>query len=203
MSSVQVTRWWFVRHAPVPCPHGRIYGQLDVACDTSDEDDFRQLAQRIPRPSVLVESGLVRCRQTAGALERAGMVLPPPVIEPEFLEQDFGRWQGRSWMELEAAKDPEIEAFWQDPALTAPPGGESFETVCQRTARALERLSTQHAGAEILAIIHAGTIRAALAHVLGLSPTAALRLSILPLSLSRLDVSAEGWRVECMNITAV
>ncbi|KAF0222030.1 MAG: Phosphoglycerate/bisphosphoglycerate [Rhodospirillaceae bacterium] len=196
-------RWWLVRHGPVPCPHGRIHGQLDVACDVSDVDDFRQLAQRVPSHAVLVESGLMRCRQTSGALEAAGMVLPPPLIEPDLMEQNFGRWQGRSWADLETAKEPELPDFWRDPAHTAPPGGESFAQLCQRVRAALERLSQDHAGRDIVAVIHAGSIRAALALALGLDPAQGLRFAVQPLSLTRLDVTAEGWRVECVNVTAV
>lgn len=196
-------RWWLVRHGPVPCPHGRIHGQLDVACDVSDDDDFRQLAQRVPSHAVLVESGLMRCRQTSGALEAAGMVLPPPLIEPDLIEQSFGRWQGRSWADLETAKEPELADFWRDPAHTAPPGGESFANVCQRVKAAMERLSHAHAGRDIVAVIHAGSIRAALALALGLDPAQALRFAIQPLSLTRLDATADGWRVECVNVTAV
>lgn len=199
-SSMLATRWWLVRHAPVPCPHGRVHGQLDVACDTSDDEDFAELARRLPVNPVLVESGLIRCRQTSGALEKAGLLLPPPIIEPELIEQNFGRWQGKSWMELDAAKDPDVAAFWADPAETAPPEGESFGNMCVRVARAMARLTEQHPNRDILAVVHAGTIRAALAAALGLQPAQALRFAVQPLSLTRLDATPEGWRVDCVNV---
>lgn len=198
-----MTRWWLVRHAPVPCPHGRITGTLDVACDTSDDEDFRQLARRLPANAALVESGLVRCRQTSGALEAAGLLLPPALVEPDLREQDFGRWQGKSWMELEAAKDPDLAGFWRDPAETTPPGGESFALVCARVRRALGRLSQDFAGRDVVAVVHAGTVRAALALALGLEPAQALRFAVQPLSLTRIDAMPEGWRVDCVNVTAV
>lgn len=194
------TRWWLLRHAPVPCPHGRINGRLDVACDTSEEEAFGSLARVLPVNPVLVESGLIRCRQTAGGLEAAGMLLPPPIVEPDLIEQDFGRWQGRSWMDLEAAKDPDLAAFWVDPAGTAPPGGESFAAMIGRVAGALENLTAAQAGRDILAIVHAGTVRAALATALDISPAQALRFSVHPLSLTRLDATSDGWRVEMVNV---
>ncbi len=197
-----VTRWWWLRHAPVPCPFGRIHGQLDVACDLSDTDDFRWLAGRIPANAVLVESGLIRCRQTAGGLETAGLLLPPPQVEPDLAEQDFGRWQGRSWPELEAAKDPDLKGFWCDPAGTAPPGGESFAAMVARVVDVVTRLEREHAGRDILVVAHAGTVRAAVALALGLSPATALRLAVQPLSLTRVDATIDGWRVECVNATA-
>ncbi|HSV30375.1 MAG TPA: histidine phosphatase family protein [Candidatus Omnitrophota bacterium] len=200
--TVPTTRWWLVRHAPVPCPQGRITGRLDVACDVSDEEDFRQLAARLPRNGMLVESGLMRCRQTAGALETAGLMLPPPIVEPELVEQNFGAWQGKSWLELEAAKDSGLAAFWADPAEATPPEGESFGTMCARVRRAILRLSEQNPGRDVVAIVHAGTVRAALAMALGLEPAQALRFVVQPLSLTRIDGTPEGWRVECVNVTA-
>ncbi len=194
------TRWWLLRHAPVPCPHGRINGRLDVACDTSEDEAFQGLVRVLPVNPVLVESGLLRCRQTAGALEAAGMLLPPPIVEPELVEQDFGRWQGRSWLELETAKDPDLAPFWADPAATAPPGGESFAAMIERVAGALENLTAAQAGRDILAIVHAGTVRAALATALDITPAQALRFAVHPLSLTRLDATSEGWRVEMVNV---
>jgi hypothetical protein len=37
-----------VRHAPVPNPEGRCYGQFDKDCDVSNEDLFRHQAKLLP-----------------------------------------------------------------------------------------------------------------------------------------------------------
>jgi len=160
---------------------------------------FRALARVLPANPALVESGLIRCRQTAGALEAAGLLLPPPIVEPDLIEQDFGRWQGRSWRDLEDAKDPDLAAFWHDPATGRPPGGESFAAMIPRVAAAMEGITAAQAGRDILAIVHAGTIRAALAQALDLGPAQALRFAVPPLSLTRLDATGDGWRVEMVS----
>jgi len=203
MSMLGATRWWWLRHAPVPCPEGRIVGCLDAACDVSDVEDFASLARILPANAVLVESGLMRCRQTVGALETAGLMLPPPEVEPDFAEQDFGLWQGRTWLELEAEKDPVLPDFWRDPACTAPPGGESFAEMAHRVAAAIDRLTRLHGSRDIVAVAHAGTVRSALAHALGLEPAQALQFAVQPLSLTRLDATADGWRVDCVNYMPV
>lgn len=199
MTTAPTTRWWWVRHAPVPDPEARIAGQLDLPCDTSDETWFAALAQRLPRNPVLVESGLIRCRQTIGALEAAGMALLPALVEPALVEQNFGRWQGRSWNALTAIKDPDLPAFWQAPAFATPPGGESFAAVVDRVGAAIGRLTADHAGRDIVAVVHAGTIRAALAMALGINPATALAFTIEPLSLTRLDATPGAWRVQGVN----
>jgi alpha-ribazole phosphatase len=47
--------------------------------------------------------------------------------------------------------------------------------------------------------VHSGTIRAVLAIALDLSPDAALRFVIDPLSLTRIDRLEGGWRVVAVN----
>lgn len=186
-------RWWLVRHAPVRGWDGRIYGCSEVPCDTADGAAFGALAAHLPGDAVLVESGLGRCRQTAVALVAAGARLPPPVVDADLAEQSFGDWQGLSWADI---PDPR---FWDAPTTTAPPGGESFAQVIARVGRSVARLSAAHAGRDIVAVVHAGTVRAALALALDLSPPAALRLVVDNLSLTRLDLTPQGWRVVAVN----
>ncbi len=192
-------RWWWLRHAPVPSPEARIHGRLDLPCDTSDTEDFAALARQLPRQAVLLESGLIRCRQTIGALEAAGVPLPPAQLEPDLVEQDFGAWQGHSWSELADAKDPDLPRFWKDPAGEAPPGGESFAQVIARVRGVLARQAEENPHRDIIAVAHAGTIRAALAVALELPPDVALRFAVDPLSLTRIDQVGESWRVVCVN----
>lgn len=198
--SVAVTRWWWLRHAPVPDPEHRICGRLDPPCDLSDSERFIALARHLPKQAVIVESGLLRCGQTLGAIEAAGLAMAPALIEPDLQEQDFGHWQGRRWDELDRLEEPLVTAFWQDPAGTAPPAGESFAMMIQRVRRSVERLSHHHEGRDIVAIAHAGTIRAALAIALDLPPPSALSFVIDPLSLTRLDQVSGGWRIGGVNL---
>ena len=48
-------------------------------------------------------------------------------------------------------------------------------------------------------VVHSGTIRAVLAIALDLAPDSALRFVIDPLSLTRIDRLADGWRVDAVN----
>ncbi len=180
-------RWWLLRHGPVPCPKGYIYGTEDLDCEPGSPAPA--LRASLPKRALLVESGLRRCRQTSLALG----LTAAPVIEPDLIEQNFGLWQGKNWNTLE---DPGLVAFWDNPARIAPPGGESFAEVCLRVRRGIERLSRQTAEGDIIAVVHAGTIRAALALALDLSPEAALRILVAPLSLSLLRLGEGGWQVE-------
>ena len=48
-------------------------------------------------------------------------------------------------------------------------------------------------------MVHSGTIRAALAIALELTPEQALRFAVEPLSLTRIDRVAGGWRIVGVN----
>lgn len=203
---LDATRWWWIRHAPVPDPENRIVGRMDVACDTSDRDSFALLAERLPRGASLLVSPLLRTRQTADALEIAGARLTEPQEDPALVEQDFGSWQGQTWGGLASAhpRNAVLEAFWRRPGSVAPPGGESFAAVCDRVGAAVSAWSARLGIRDVVVVSHAGPIRAAVAQALDLSPDTALRLVIDPLSVTRIDRfegSPPGWAVVCLNET--
>ncbi|HEY7548705.1 MAG TPA: histidine phosphatase family protein [Hyphomicrobiaceae bacterium] len=201
-----VTRWWWIRHAPVP-DGGRIYGQRDLPCDCSDAEVFAGLAAGLPADAVWVTSGLRRARQTAEAIRSAEpgkFAGVAPAALAEFDEQHLGEWQGLERKAFYAARNVGTQTLWFAPADERPPGGESFTDLVRRVAPAIERLTAQHRGRDIVAVTHGGTIRAAIALALGLAPQAALAFSADNCSLTRLDhLSADGgsglWRIVTVN----
>ncbi|MBM3542777.1 MAG: histidine phosphatase family protein [Alphaproteobacteria bacterium] len=200
-----VTRWWWVRHAPVADDGGRIYGQLDLVADVSDRAAFQSLAQRLPKDAVWLTSHLSRTRDTAQAIVREGLTAPAFKADAELAEQSFGDWQGQPRREI-YARFSAWPGFWLAPADHAPPGGESFAQMVARVRAAVRGHTSAHAGRDIVAVTHGGTIRAALAVALDLAPAAALGFSVDNLSLTRLDhiatpngEGAGAWRVVGVN----
>lgn len=196
------TRWWWVRHAPVMDDRGCIYGQLDLSADCSDRPAFEGLARRLPQGAVWLTSHLMRTKETAAAIQAAGLPAPAPREDRALAEQSFGAWQGQKRAEIHR-RFSAWPGFWLAPADHAPPEGESFATVVARVAQAIARHTASHAGQDIVAVAHGGTIRAALAVALDLAPAAALAFSVDNLSLTRLDHiagdGAEAWRVVTVN----
>jgi len=180
--------------------------QLSVARFAADQQ-IRELFAKEGGPQAQ-ENWMQTARAIAahrnGALE--------PLVEPLLVEQHFGAWQGLSHAELAARRDGAWHRFWLAPADEAPPGGESFVQVVERVGRAVRQLSETHAGRDIVAVAHGGTIRAALALALELEPERALALSVDNCSLTRLEHiagpasshaqapdGAEVWRVVRVN----
>ncbi|NQV84650.1 MAG: histidine phosphatase family protein [Rhodospirillales bacterium] len=204
------TRWWWVRHAPVVGVEGVIYGSNDVECDVSNAADFGALAKTLPKDAVWVTSHLSRAIKTARTIAEAGLEMSAPMIEEQLAEQNFGDWQGLSWDTM-AETDPEsYAAFWADPTRNRPPGGESFADVITRTGDVIERLNAEHKGRDIVAVVHGGTIRAALSVALGLNPVQGMSIRVDTLSVSITEHLCEGllqgrggeWRVVGVNRVA-
>ena len=208
MNQPTVTRWWWVRHAPAFRINGGVYGDDDVACDTTDEASFRGLARLLPDNAIWVTSHLSRTKLTAAAIVNGGAKGPEPLVEPMVErglgEQGFGDWQGMTHAEIEAANPELYHKFWLAPADHAPPGGESFMDVIERVRAVVERMTADYSGRNIIAVAHGGTIRAALAIALGVDADRALPFCTENLYVTRLDhVDGPGaggdWRIVTVN----
>ncbi|WP_213772839.1 histidine phosphatase family protein [Bradyrhizobium sp. dw_78] len=203
-SGVVATRWWWVRHAPVREDGGCIYGQKDIACDTSDRDVFQAVAKILPRTAVWFASNLKRTHQTADAIWAAGFPRPESMMhEAAFAEQHLGEWQGLNRAAFFASRPTSVGSYWFAPIDDQAPGGESFMDLYNRTRGAVERISQEHRGKDIIAVAHGGTIKAAVGLALGNQPERGLAFTIDNCSVTRLDHLAgdghSGWRIPMVN----
>jgi alpha-ribazole phosphatase len=179
---------WLIRHAPVDGPRGVIHAP-DAPADLSDTAAIAALKAKLPLAAFAVCSPARRTRETARAL---GL---DAAEDAAFREQDFGAWTGRRHNDLVAELGAAYREFWKAPAANRPPDGESF---VDQIARARAGLASLPAG-DVVLVVHSGTIRAVLAIALDLAPDSALRFVIDPLSLTRIDRLANGWRVVAVN----
>jgi alpha-ribazole phosphatase len=204
-----MTRWWWVRHAPVTQDGGCIYGQADLDCDCTSEPLFNSLESYLPHEAVWVTSNLRRTHQTAQAIlaRRNGETPPVPLIVPELAEQHLGEWQGLDRATFFGGRIPRPDSYWFGPAQERPPGGESFEDLVERVSPAITRINGLHAGRDIVAVTHGGTIRAALTLALGTPAQTSLAFAVANCSVTRIDHvrigDQHGWRVAVVNHIAV
>src|SRR6202171_3614542 len=160
-SGVVATRWWWVRHAPVREDDGCIYGQKDLGCDTSDRVVFEAIGKILPRNAVWYASHLKRTHQTADAIWAAGF--PKPSTMPHvaaFAEQHLGEWQGMNRAAFIASRPAGSHRF-ADIGVPAR-GGESFMDLYNRVRGAILRINSDHAGRDVIAVAHGGSIKAAI-----------------------------------------
>lgn len=203
-AGVVATRWWWVRHAPVREDGGCIYGQKDLGCDCSDRVVFDAVGRILPRDAAWFCSNLKRTHQTADAIWAAGFPKPERMQqEPDLAEQHLGEWQGLNRAAFFASRPIAVGSYWfadiDDPA----PGGESFMDLYTRVRSAVERINVSHAGRDVIAVAHGGTIKAAVGLALDGQPERGLAFTIDNCSVTRLDHLASdghsGWRIPFVN----
>ena len=200
--NVVVTRWWWVRHAPVRNDGGNIYGQSDIACDTSETYVINAVAKVLPCSVVSYSSNLKRTHQTAEAIWEAGFPRPASMKwEADLAEQNLGRWQGMNRAEFIASRP--VGASWFADINEPAHGGESFMDLYNRTRRTIERIYGEAGGQDSIAVAHGGTIKAALGLALDGQPERGLSFDIDNCSVTRLDHFASPertvWRLPMVN----
>ncbi len=178
-----------------------MYGAMDVAlCDITLREEaasYRWLASRLPSPARWVVTPLSRTRATAAAVFAAGYPEAGFVTEPDLQEQHLGEWQGLSHDAFAERLRQPPHPFWPHHGEERPPGGESFGDVVARVGPVIERLAD--GGGDVVVVAHGGSIRAAVAHAMGLTAHQALAFSIKNLSLTRLERQGGDWRVAAVN----
>ena len=105
----------------------------------------------------------------ARAAETARIVLGerdvPLRLDPDWREMRFGAWEGLTWEQICAARP----ALDRDAATTvrtyAPEGGETFDELCARVRRAVDRaVADVSDDGVVLVATHAGPLHALLDH---------------------------------------
>lgn len=143
-----------------------------------------------PAPERIVVAPSPVARQTVEAMGLNALV------DPALADIDHGAWRGRSLAQIQASTPEALMGWIADPAVGAP-GGETFDAVQARVSAWVEEQAS--ADLRILAVTHQPVMRAALAHVLQIPPSAAFRIDIAPLSLLTLSFNRQ-WRFQGLSV---
>lgn len=182
-----------IRHTAPDVAPGVCYGRLDVALRPSRGDAFDPIVAKLPDLEAVWTSPLARCRSLAERI--AGPNRKTPRVDPRWSELDFGRWEGKSWSEIDRKEsDPWAHDYWN----VAPPGGETYRRLYDRVAEALGNLTAQPVQ-RVAVVSHAGPIRAALAQCLGLQPDQYHDIALDYGGVTLLDWSDDAWRLKYLN----
>lgn len=147
-----------LRHTRPQGADGLCYGRTDLPLAAGLSNSVARLNDGLPRVERIVTSPLSRCRILADALGRARGL--PVEIDPDLIEMDFGAWENVPWDRI--PRD-EIDAWSKDFMEARPHGGERVRDLAQRVGLAIDRLGGGRR--PVLAVTHAGVIKAVLAHL--------------------------------------
>jgi alpha-ribazole phosphatase len=141
----------FYRHPQPDVQAGLCYGRLDVDVHPNAITSIRNACSNPPHFSSIVSSPAKRALALAEPL--AATTRATLTTDAQWMEMDFGAWEGRLWSEIDRA---ESDPWASDPFHLSPPNGETFASVVQRVKSALAECLPNTA-----IIAHAGPIRAA------------------------------------------
>lgn len=172
------TRVFVMRHGPTTFnKEKRVQGNVDTDIVSAHSVAFfeRIGAKNIPKPDVIVISGLKRARQTADALQQyLGWSDIEIIVNEGFNEKKWGVMEGLTHAEARnlllqdeelVQKYPYLETeetlktVWDDQTFKPPGGGESLEEVAVRVKEALKELYNLYPNKNVLLVTHAGVLQ--------------------------------------------
>ena len=171
-----ITEFFFVRHAPVIKEAGALPAHDPNIVDQAYA--VAEIAKTLPQKADWHISPLQRCRQTA-ALFRDVLRPESETMNSALKEQNFGQWHGqkieRVWEQIKQGPRHNWGFIMPD---MVPPQGESFDAQISRVAKWCQEIEAGSYTKPQIVFTHAGTIRAVMAHMLGLSSARAQCLAI-------------------------
>ncbi|OHX06393.1 bifunctional RNase H/acid phosphatase [Micromonospora sp. WMMB235] len=191
----EATRLILVRHGETERTVQKRYsGRGDVPLTGRGRAQARATAARVaalaPSVAAVVSSPLSRCTATAEAV--AAQVGNPPVrTDDDLIECDFGVWEGHTFAEVREGWAAELDA-WLASTRVAPPRGESFVTVAERTGRAVDRLRSAYPGETVVVVSHVSPIKLVLRDALAAGDAFLHRLYLDTAGISVLDLYPDG-----------
>jgi broad specificity phosphatase PhoE len=181
----------------------RFQGHTDVPLDDEGRAQAAALAAllRDERIDAAVSSDLGRAAETARLVLGAHDVRLR--LDPDWREMRFGDWEGLTWDEIVAA-NPSLGSGGETSVKDyTPGGGETFEELCARVARAVERVASEVADDGVaLVATHAGPLHALLSVLLGDAERAALKVRFMTASMTRFRRVNGVWTLARLNQTA-
>lgn len=185
-----VTTIDLLRHGE--CEGGQIFrGRTDTPLSENGWQQMRAAVEALKDSDQfpwqqIISSPLQRCAKFSRQLsEQENISLS---LNKSFQEMDFGDWDGRLTDEVFAAEREKVEAFWEDPTVFSPPGGESLEIFQTRLQQAWDELIEAHKGQSVLLVCHGGVMRVLIAQLLKMPSSALPRLSVPYGCVSRIQI---------------
>ena len=194
-----VTRFILLRHGQTPMSAAKQYsGHANPELSELGQKQALAAAQALAETHIdaVVCSPLRRCQQTAAAVVK-GRDLQVETVD-KLIEVDFGRWEGKTFAEAEAA-DPELHARWLKDTSVACPGGESLRAVHRRVSAARRELEERFAGKTVLVVSHVNPIKSFIRQALDSGPQTPLHLFLGLASLSEVEFFDGGSTLHRFN----
>lgn len=182
-----------IRHGETPWSAvGKHTGRIDVALTPAGEAAARNISALIPaEPDLVLCSPLARAQRTA---ELAGLVISR--AEPDLMEWDYGKWEGRTTPEIREELNDPSWLIWDQPI----PEGEQLSDIAIRVDRVINEVtSTVQSGGTAVLVAHGHVLRILAARWLGQPPISGRYLALDPATISILGFEHEQHVITVWN----
>lgn len=171
---------------------GLLQGRVDAPLDELGQRQADRVSTRLGRVDRVIASPLRRATETA---QRLGV---EPVIDPRWIELDYGVFDGVPIADVPTS----TWAQWRTDVAFAPPGGESLTSLYARVISACEELAREAAAGDVVVVSHVSPIKAAITWALGVGVELGWRMRLDPASISRVSLTINGPVLTSFNETA-
>lgn len=163
---------------------GRHTGRTDVPLTDAGRQAAAALGARLAgRTFAMVRHSPMS--RAAGTATLAG--LSGGDVDPDLLEWDYGRWEGRTTADIRAELGDAGWTIWRDPIPPGDTPGEQLEQVVTRVRRVLDRcLPVLTAGRDVALVAHGHVLRILTATWLGQPPQAGRLYELQPAGMCEL-----------------
>jgi broad specificity phosphatase PhoE len=147
----------------------RFRGRADIPLNETGLEQAAATSRRIIstwKPVAVYTSPLSRTVRTGESIA-APLGLTPRRVE-ELNDIDYGDWQGLTPEEVRARWPDTLDSWYRTPHLTQIPGGETLQSLLERTSQAVHHAVEQHPQETIVFVGHVSVNRVILLHALGL-----------------------------------
>lgn len=138
----------------------RMQGRKNSSLTPKGIKDAEKLKERLASVDFqrIYASPLGRAIETAEIIK--GERNLPVEKAPDFMEMDFGQWEGRNVEEIEEVYGQKYRNFWHAPEKYEPMGGESFPELFERIDRGLKGLVENEGNEDVILLVaHAVVIK--------------------------------------------
>jgi phosphoserine phosphatase len=145
-------------------------------------------------------SPLTRAMRTGEIIAQPHAIPVSPL--PEFVDIDYGDWQGSTFDHVRSAAPAAFADWLHRPHFAAIPNGESLSDVSARVTRVMQEILTRHPGETVLVVGHDSVNRVFLLLALELSLSRYWRIHQDPCCINMLNYDDGSWTARSINETA-
>ena len=156
---MQLTRILAIRHGETAWNRDtRIQGHIDIPLNERGHWQARRAAEALRDEPIaaVYSSDLARAHATAQAIAATRGL--PVHTHQGLRERHFGRFEGKTWSEIETGWPDEALAWRKRVPDFAPEGGENLLTLRERIATTVHELAARHPGEQVVMVAHGGVL---------------------------------------------